>query len=125
MPLEVSCQTAFFELKSFFPSTVSTKRASRNFWQTDLAISRAMEKVVVVVVVTMREGSLGSGIRLDWENLSEPRFVMASSDVKVWSIFWNLTRCAHSGKLTIKVENKSLKSCGKKELVDGSPDESQ
>jgi hypothetical protein len=34
---------------------------------------QAMEKVVVVVVVTMRDGSFGSGMRLDWENLSEPR----------------------------------------------------
>jgi len=38
-----------------------------------------MEKVVVVVVVTMREGSRGSGPRLDCENLSEERFTAASS----------------------------------------------
>ncbi len=52
-------------------------------WQTDLAISFAMEKVVVVVVVTILEGSLGSGIRFDWENLRDPRLLIASSDVKV------------------------------------------
>jgi hypothetical protein len=38
-----------------------------------------MEKVVVVVVVTTREGSLGSGPRLDCENLREARFCAASS----------------------------------------------
>lgn len=42
-----------------------------------------MEKVVVVVVVTIREGSFGSGMRLDWENFSEPRLFIASSEVKV------------------------------------------
>jgi len=42
-----------------------------------------MEKVVVVVVVTTREGSLGSGPRLDWENLREARFCTASSLKKV------------------------------------------
>src|ERR1700743_158597 len=86
MPLGVSCHTEFLCEKSVRPSADSMKRASRNFWHTDLAISRAMEKVVVVVVVTILEGSLGSGMRLDWENLSEPRFIMASSDVKLWSI---------------------------------------
>ena len=44
-----------------------------------LAISRVIEKVVVVVVVITREGSLGSGPRFDWENLREPRFWAASS----------------------------------------------
>ena len=63
------------------------KRASMKRRQTERAISLAMEKVVVVVVVTIRDGSLGSGIRLDWENLSEPRLLIASSDVKVCSIF--------------------------------------
>ena len=38
-----------------------------------------MVKVVVVVVVTIREGSRGSGPRLLWENLSEARFRAASS----------------------------------------------
>jgi hypothetical protein len=33
-----------------------------------------MENVVVVVVVTMREGSFGSAERFDWENLSDDRF---------------------------------------------------
>jgi len=42
-----------------------------------------MEKVVVVVVVTILELSFGSGIRFDCENLREPRFVIASSDVNV------------------------------------------
>ena len=38
-----------------------------------------MEKVVVVVVVTIRPGSLGSAALLDWENLREPRLDAASS----------------------------------------------
>ena len=43
------------------------------------AISRVIEKVVVVVVVITREGSLGSGPRFDWENLREARLAAASS----------------------------------------------
>lgn len=35
---------------------------------------------------------------------------MASSEVKEWSYFVNLTRCESNFKLTIKVENKSMKS---------------
>lgn len=69
-----------------------------------------MEKVVVVVVVTIREGSLGSGIRFDCENLSDPRLLIASSEAKECSILVNLTRCGARGKLTTNVENKSLKS---------------
>ena len=38
-----------------------------------------MENVVVVVVVTIRVGSLGSGTRCDWENFREARLVAASS----------------------------------------------
>lgn len=38
-----------------------------------------MEKVVVVVVVTMREGSRLSGPRLDWANLSDASRWAASS----------------------------------------------
>jgi hypothetical protein len=41
-----------------------------------------MENVVVVVVVTILEGSFGSGIRFDCENLREPRLLIASSDKK-------------------------------------------
>jgi hypothetical protein len=78
---------------------------------TDRAISFAMENVVVVVVVTILDGSLGSGMRLDCENLREPRFVMASSVVKVCSTRDRRTRWPDSGKLTIKVEKRSLKSC--------------
>jgi hypothetical protein len=70
-----------------------------------------MEKVVVVVVVTMREGSLGSGILFDCENLRDPRLLMASSERNVCSTLVNRTRCAESGsRLTINVENRSLKS---------------
>lgn len=58
---------------------------------TERAISLAMENVVVVVVVTILDGSFGSGMRFDCENLREPRFVMASSVVKVCSILENLT----------------------------------
>lgn len=38
-----------------------------------------MVNVVVVVVVMMREGSLGSAERLDWENLRDERLLHASS----------------------------------------------
>ena len=70
-----------------------------------------MEKVVVVVVVTIRDGSFGSGILFDWENLSDPRLLMASSDRKVCSTFVSRTRCAESGnRLTISVPKRSLKS---------------
>jgi hypothetical protein len=58
-------------------------RASINRWHTDLAISLAIENVVVVVVVTILEGSFGSGIRFDCENLRDPRFPIASSEVKL------------------------------------------
>jgi hypothetical protein len=85
MPLGVSCQTEPRVLKSALLSRDSMKRASRNRIHTDRAISFAMENVVVVVVVTILDGSLGSGMRLDCENLREPRFVMASSVVKVCS----------------------------------------
>lgn len=74
-------------------------------------MSLAMEKVVVVVVVTIREGSLGSGIRFDWENLRDPRLLMASSERNVWSTRVRRTLCEESGsKLTIKVAYRSLKS---------------
>jgi len=43
------------------------------------AISRVIEKVVVVVVVITREGSLGSGPRFDCENLRDARLAAASS----------------------------------------------
>lgn len=65
----------------------------------------------MVVVVTILDGSFGSGIRFDCENLSEPRFVIASSVVKVCSTRVNRTRCGVSGKLTMSVEKRSLKSC--------------
>lgn len=81
-------------------------------------MSLAMEKVVVVVVVTILDGSLGSGMRFDWENLREPRLLMASSDKKVYSTFVRRTRWADSGsKLTMSVENKSLKSYKKKGIL--------
>jgi len=38
-----------------------------------------MEKVVVVVVVTIRDGSRGSGPRLDCENFKAAKFAAASS----------------------------------------------
>ena len=83
----------------------------RDSWQTERAISLAIEKVVVVVVVTILVGSLGSGMRFDCENLREPRLVRASSVVKLCSWREKRTRCEFSGKLTMSVENKSLKSC--------------
>lgn len=48
-------------------------------WAIALAMSLVIENVVVVVVVTMRVGSRGSGPRLDWENLSDARLAAASS----------------------------------------------
>lgn len=97
-------------MKSVLPSTDSMNLASRNFWQTERAISFAIEKVVVVVVVTTRDESLGSGMRLDWENLREPRLVMASSEVNVKSIILKRTRWGVSGSETMRVEKRSLKS---------------
>jgi len=96
-----------------FPSADSTNLASKKRWHTDRAISRAIENVVVVVVVTIREGSLGSGIRFDWENLSDPKLFMASSDKNEWSTRLNRTRWGAKGKLTTNVANRSLKSFGK------------
>lgn len=93
-----------------FPSADSMNLASKKRWHTDRAISRAIENVVVVVVVTIREGSLGSGIRFDWENLSDPKLFIASSDKNEWSTRVNRTRWGANGKLTTKVANKSLKS---------------
>ena len=60
-------------------ATFSMRRASMKCWHIAFAISRVIEKVVVVVVVTMREGSRGSGPRLDCENLRAARFCAASS----------------------------------------------
>ena len=111
MPLGVSCQTELLELKSVLPSTDSMKRASNIRPRVLRAISLAIEKVVVVVVVTILDVSLGSGIRLDCENFNEPRFVIASSVVKVCSYLENRTRCAVSGRLTMSVAKRSLKSC--------------
>ena len=84
--------------------------ASTNLWHTWRAISFAIENVVVVVVMTQRDGLLGSGIRFDWENFNDPKFVIASSERNVSSTFWNRTRCAVSGKLVTSVQNRSLKS---------------
>ena len=112
-PLDVNCHTEPFivYVGCSLPSADSMNLASKNLWHIDRAMSLAMEKVVVVVVVTMRDGSLGSGIRFDCENLREPRLLMASSDKNVCSILVNLTRWAPNGnKLTIKVEKRSLKS---------------
>ena len=41
-----------------------------------------MLNVVVVVVVMILEGSLGSAVLFDWEKRREARFVAASSVVK-------------------------------------------
>ena len=49
-------------------------------------------------------------MRLDWENLREPRLLIASSDVNVCSTLWKRTRWGVRGRLTIKVEKRSLKS---------------
>lgn len=114
MPLGVNCQTEPFMVYTcwYLPSADSMKRASRNRWHIERAISFAIENVVVVVVVTIREGSLGSGMRLDWENLSEPKLLIASSDRKVCSTLVKRTRWAESGsRLTISVAKRSLKSC--------------
>jgi hypothetical protein len=59
------------------------RRVSMKYCAMALAISRVMEKVVVVVVVTMREGSRGSGPRLDWANLRLERWATASSLIGV------------------------------------------
>jgi hypothetical protein len=69
-----------------------------------------MENVVVVVVVTILEGSFGSGMRFDWANLRELRLLMASSDRKEWSVLENMRLWVSSGRLTMSVEKRSLKS---------------
>ena len=68
-------------MKRFEPGSAafSIRRASIKCWHMAFAISRVIEKVVVVVVVTMRVGSLGSGPRLDWENFRFARLRAASS----------------------------------------------
>src|SRR5690554_3993535 len=83
IPFGVSCQSEPLsgKLNVAFPSASSMNRASINRWHTDRAISFAIEKVVVVVVVTIRDASLGSGMRFDCENLSDPRLLIASSEV--------------------------------------------
>ena len=111
MPFGVSCHTELLELKSVLPSTDSMNRASKNRVHIERAISFAMEKVVVVVVVTILDGSFGSGIRFDCENFNDPRFVIASSVVKVCSIREKRTRCGVSGRLTMSVAKRSVKSC--------------
>src|ERR1700704_1164210 len=109
MPFGVSCQTEPFIVNSLacFPSADSMNLASKKRWHTDRAISRAIENVVVVVVVTIREGSFGSGMRLDWENFRDPKLLIASSDKNECSILVNRTRCCASGRLTTNVANRS------------------
>lgn len=52
----------------------SINRASMKCWHMSLAISRDIVNVVVVVVVMILAGSLGSADRFDWENFSVERF---------------------------------------------------
>lgn len=61
-----------------------------------LAISRDIENVVVVVVVTIRVGSLESAARVDWENLRAARLEQASS-------LWRCQRLSldREGRLTL------------------------
>lgn len=67
--------------------------------------------MVVVVVVIMRQGFLGSGRRLDWEDLRRIRLLIASSERKVCSTLTNRTRWAERGsRLMTRVEKISLKS---------------
>ena len=112
IPLGVSCHNVPLSVNSFacFPSADSMNLASTKRWHTVLAISLAIENVVVVVVVTILEGSFGSGMRLDWENFSDPRLLIASSERKEWSHLLRKRRCDSSGKLTMSVAKRSLKS---------------
>lgn len=65
-PLGVNCQILRSRKERVWVSTAhSIKRAHRNCWQSALAMSRAMLNVVVVLVVTIFCGSLGSGTRTD------------------------------------------------------------
>jgi len=57
----------------------SINLASMKCWHMSLAISLDMVNVVVVVVVMILAGSLGSAERFDWENLREERLRHASS----------------------------------------------
>lgn len=118
MPFGVSWKRVlpFSGNRCVFPSADSMYRASINRWQTLRAISFNIEKVVVVVVVTMRLGSFGSGMRLDCENLREPRFLMASSGKKEWLTLGDqnrdreLVELVSSFRLTMRVVNRSSKS---------------
>lgn len=82
-----------------------------------LAISLVIEKVVVVVVVTIREGSRGSGPRLDWENLRDARFKAASSlKEKGSNSQYKRTRAA-SEKKDEYARGEGVGECTKKLLV--------
>lgn len=85
----------------------SIKRASMKCWLMAFAISRVMEKVVVVVVVTTREGSLGSGPRFDCENFREARFCAASSVEKELGNVLKNCLCGPSWSDTIRVAKRS------------------
>jgi hypothetical protein len=85
--------------------------ASMKCWQMVFAMGLGMEKVVVVVVVTMREASLGSVVRLDWEKRRDARLAAASSVVKEFGYDLKKRVCVESSSETIKVANKSCVSC--------------
>lgn len=74
------------------------RRASRNSWHVAFALSRPIKKVVVVVVVTMRRGFLGSGVRFDCANLSADRLRHASSLRRVHRDF-SVNLCCSKAKI--------------------------
>lgn len=72
---------------------------------------------MVVVVVTIREGSRGSGPRLDWENLRDARFKAASSlKKKRWDSQRKSSYTA-SEKMDQYTRGKGVGECTKKLLV--------
>lgn len=73
-----------------------------------------MLNVVVVVVVTTREGSFGSGVRFDCENLRAERFSAASSVVNELEYDLNICRCVVSCREAIRVAKRSCMSCEQK-----------
>ena len=70
-----------------------------------------MLNVVVVVVVMIRDGSLGSVVRLDWEKRKEARFAAASSVVNVFGYERKNRVFVPSPSETTSVANRSCVSC--------------
>lgn len=110
-PLGVSCQTESDVVNSVFPSQDSMNLAVTNLLHRNRAMAGTIENVVEILVVTWTFGSSGDGRLLDCVNLRLPNRSTASALVNVCGRFVNRTRCVFSSTATMRVENRSLKSC--------------